>query len=429
MSIAVTCPSGHQLLVADNMAGKSGRCPFCREIVHVPGAANLPPPLPCTAPPIATASASTTPPVAAATTGPKLLPSGAAASATPTVVPFGKRAASEPAVADTVLMPLSLEELSSGAAALPLDEKLLAEPDSPVPAEPDLMSQTLPLPTAELMPKKSTCTSFAIQDVHFDTVAQKGRIVGAWKILGDSVPPYVPESINGRNGSASELPDEPPADSPVARAFADAELAIAAPPEGVPHAETSVQSASRAHATVVPAGGPNESEAVSDGSTNSFAPPISSDGAWRRQSGSAAPLWPIYSTAYRISAAVAILSLLSIWPAARYWDLGAAPVWARGALLAAVLELAYSVWLISIPHSTSLWASMFVLTIVATMYGAAAALVLASPLEHDLPLGLNSSMRGSAPIWCFEIMLATLSLAYICGHASLRTDSSRVPLK
>ena len=49
---------------------------------------------------------------------------------------------------------------------------------------------------------------------------------------------------------------------------------------------------------------------------------------------------------------------------------------ARGALLAAVLELAYSVWLISIPHSTSLWASMFVLTIVATMYGAAAVLVL-----------------------------------------------------
>lgn len=36
MSIRVTCPNGHELKVKSSLAGKSGLCPFCRALVHVP---------------------------------------------------------------------------------------------------------------------------------------------------------------------------------------------------------------------------------------------------------------------------------------------------------------------------------------------------------------------------------------------------------
>jgi hypothetical protein len=38
MSIPVVCPNGHALKVKENLAGKSGLCPVCRAIVHVPQA-------------------------------------------------------------------------------------------------------------------------------------------------------------------------------------------------------------------------------------------------------------------------------------------------------------------------------------------------------------------------------------------------------
>jgi anti-anti-sigma factor len=36
MSITVTCPTGHILHVDDKHAGRSGRCPHCHALVHVP---------------------------------------------------------------------------------------------------------------------------------------------------------------------------------------------------------------------------------------------------------------------------------------------------------------------------------------------------------------------------------------------------------
>lgn len=36
MSIRVKCPNGHELKVKSSLAGKSGLCPICRAVVHVP---------------------------------------------------------------------------------------------------------------------------------------------------------------------------------------------------------------------------------------------------------------------------------------------------------------------------------------------------------------------------------------------------------
>jgi hypothetical protein len=35
MSIKVTCPNGHELKVKNNLAGKTGLCPFCKGQVYV----------------------------------------------------------------------------------------------------------------------------------------------------------------------------------------------------------------------------------------------------------------------------------------------------------------------------------------------------------------------------------------------------------
>jgi hypothetical protein len=129
--------------------------------------------------------------------------------------------------------------------------------------------------------------------------------------------------------------------------------------------------------------------------------------------------WPLRPTVFRIAAALVFVSIVTIWPALRYWDLGVAPGWARGVLLVALLQLAYAAWLVSIPDWASLWGMMIVLAIVATIYGAAAAMMLATPMEHEPPLGLES-VRHTAPYWCFGVMMLTISVAYVCGHAAQR---------
>lgn len=141
--------------------------------------------------------------------------------------------------------------------------------------------------------------------------------------------------------------------------------------------------------------------------------------AWLRKPITKGSASPTRVTVYRIAAGLVLVSMVSVWPALRYWDLGVAPGWARGVLLVALLQLAYAAWLVSIPDWASLWGMMIVLAIVATIYGTAAAMTLATPMEHEPPFGLQS-VRHTAPYWCGGIMLLTISAAYLCGHTAQR---------
>jgi hypothetical protein len=370
-------------LIADSMAGHSGRCPICREIVHVPASApqkNTPPPLP-------------TPQVPSDPAAPSLAPSTAASA--------------QPATADTVLMPLTLEEIAATATPPPLPG---IEPDYPVMAEPDLMAQTLPLPTAELIPKENARPDEAVPQINFDTVANKTKIIGSWKVLGDTVPPYVPEPTE-TNGNLPSAAGSTARSTAAAKAFADAEAAMSLRAEPVEHSSSNGYDLS---AMDVKSGEP-------------LAPitEISAAGRvpWRREM-ARRRAWPLRPTVNRIAAAVAVAGLICVWPARTHWDLGIAPEWARAALLLAILQLAYAAWLASIPDRASLWSTMFVLMIVATIYGIAGAVALTTPVDQSPPLGIAESMRSSAPVWCFEIMLISIVIAYVSGHAALRIRGS-----
>ena len=104
-----------------------------------------------------------------------------------------------------------------------------------------------------------------------------------------------------------------------------------------------------------------------------------------------------------------------MFPALRHWDLAVAPPWARVVLLLGLLQLAYAAWLASVPDWAALWAIMFVLAALATLYGAAGAAALAVPPHEALPLGL-SAVRQQMPLWCAMVAALTVAAAYWCGH-------------
>jgi hypothetical protein len=391
MSIAVTCPSGHLLKIADNMAGRAGRCPFCREIVHVPALGR---PAEGEKSTLASRSRLGRGPAGQGAPPSSAPPSGSPLSKSPlTSVPAAL--APDPAAADTILMPISLSEMPPPDDIAFAGQASAAEPDSPVVADAgadgvglDQMAQTLPLPTAELMPKRPLGAPEPAHDIGVDTAGHKARIIGSWKVLGDVEPPYVPEPTATRAPSAAVA----------------ASVAARTGPPPLPPANPTVATPDRERA-----------RRGSDDSSGAVAPKT----LWLRHPIAKGSVWPLHATAYRIAVGLTLVSLFSMWPALRYWDLGAAPGWARGVLLVALLQLAYAAWLVSIPDWASLWGMMFVLAIVATMYGTAAAMTLATPMEHEPPLGLQS-VRHIAPYWCCCVMLLTISTAYLCGHAAQR---------
>jgi hypothetical protein len=393
MSIPVTCPSGHLLKVADNMAGRAGRCPLCREIVNVPELRRA-----------GEGEKSSLGSRSRLGSGP-VNPAAAVAKSPPTDKPAA--VAPDPAAADTVLMPLNLGETPVSDDPALAAQQAAAEPDSPIAAEPDLMAQTLPLPTAELMPRRSAGAADPAHDIGFDTAGHKAKIIGSWKVLGDVEPPYIPETAPGRSMASAAGAFEAAAatsaasgTSAVARSTT-APTKTSPPPPLLPTTSSKVTSPKDAQSQREPNG------------------PASAKTSWFRNPIATGSARSLRTTVYRIAAGLVFVSLVSMWPALRYWDLGVAPGWAQGVLLIALLQLAYAAWLVSIPDWASLWASMFVLAIVATLYGTTAAMTLATPMEHEPPLGLQS-VRHAAPYWCFCMMLLTISAAYLCGHAAQR---------
>jgi hypothetical protein len=115
---------------------------------------------------------------------------------------------------------------------------------------------------------------------------------------------------------------------------------------------------------------------------------------------------------------VAVLNLAPvIWHG--HLDLETAPGWARAALLLAVIQSVYIVWLLATPDWSTLWVVMVVFALSAAVYGMAVGITLASPLDKPLPLGLGEHRR-TAPRWCASVLLLTALATYLCGRTSTR---------
>ena len=107
----------------------------------------------------------------------------------------------------------------------------------------------------------------------------------------------------------------------------------------------------------------------------------------------------------------------STFPVWDHLNLATAPDWARIVLLLAALEAFYILWMLLTPDWASVWVVTLIFALVATLYGMATAVAMASPLDQPLPLELGP-LRRVAPRCCGSVALCTLLAAYLCGHMS-----------
>lgn len=115
---------------------------------------------------------------------------------------------------------------------------------------------------------------------------------------------------------------------------------------------------------------------------------------------------------------VAFLNVLPVGWLGEF-DLEQAPGWARVAALLAVIQLVYVLWMVTTPDWSSVWVVTTVLAVVAALYAMATGIVLATPLDRPMPLGLGEYRRG-APRWCGAVLLFTLLATYLCGRIAAR---------
>ena len=114
---------------------------------------------------------------------------------------------------------------------------------------------------------------------------------------------------------------------------------------------------------------------------------------------------------------LAVLSSLA--PALPHLNLEIAPGWARALVLLAVLQAAYVFWMLAAPDWSTVRVLMFVFAVVAALYGMAAAIAIATPLDEPIPLGMGE-IRASAARWCGVMLLSTTLATYFCGRISTK---------
>ncbi len=373
------------------MAGRSGRCPFCREVVNVG---------PLEAPPI---------PPPPSIFGPGDLPE---APATPVAA----------VMVDNGVRQVVVDELIATPAPEPP-----SVPDAPPPA----VQTVPPLVLSPVAVEETSAAQLADSPDKTDT--SKLRIVGAWKVVGSAPPPvlFLPAPPNNEPPSPSAIPiAERIERDPIApQRVVMAEAITEAPPTRViPVAEVALPVTEYAADEISPLEPepipPTETPAVVTRSAE--APPT----IVRRPSSVKFPApkpIPTPKIARRrtqaeklaayASAVVAVVALVSIIPALGHINLPTAPGWARGVILVSMLLLAYAAWLPTIADRGTFWVTTIVMAAVAAMYGSVMTMSFTTPIDADLPLGLTE-LRWLAPYWCGAIMTLSACAAYYCGHAA-----------
>jgi hypothetical protein len=126
-------------------------------------------------------------------------------------------------------------------------------------------------------------------------------------------------------------------------------------------------------------------------------------------------------TALRLAIAVAAPAVLSLLPVvlSGHANLLAAPPWALWAVLLAVVQLIYAGWMVNAPDWASARVQMIVCAAATTIYAMAMTLVLITPVNRPLILGLGEARR-LAPGWCGVMFLLLGVATWYCGRTSAR---------
>ncbi len=120
-----------------------------------------------------------------------------------------------------------------------------------------------------------------------------------------------------------------------------------------------------------------------------------------------------------LGAGLGLLSLFHLLPVLGHLNLFEAPTWARIVLAITLVELAYVVWMVTVPDWSTVWAAMIVFALVSAVYGAALALTVMTPRTSAMLFDLDAS-RDAARLWCAVVVVATGLMTYVTGTIGYR---------
>jgi len=131
--------------------------------------------------------------------------------------------------------------------------------------------------------------------------------------------------------------------------------------------------------------------------------------------------------ALQLAAVLAAAALVSLLPViVGHANLLTAPPWALAAVLLAVLQLVYGVWMINAPDWAAAWVQMVVGAIITTIYGMLMTLTMITSINRPLILGLGE-VRRAAPAWCGLMFVLMGAATWFSGRTSARWRRSLMP--
>lgn len=127
-----------------------------------------------------------------------------------------------------------------------------------------------------------------------------------------------------------------------------------------------------------------------------------------------------------LAAFLGMVATFGALPALGHANLATAPPWARLAILVAALQAVYVAWMVFAPDWSTVWVAMLVSAAVATLYAAATAIALATPLDAPLPLGMGD-VRARLDRWCGAVLMLNALATYACGRTSVKWRRTVMP--
>lgn len=409
MPIRFLCPMGHRLKVPDERAGKKGRCPICQQRVVIP------------------------------VEDPQ-------SSGKPKRTPFDDLPESDVTMDDEADAP-AIGRVSTGSPVLehivfgrPPDEARYRDPVPERPAAPQHPIEEMPYVPIRLdsppigspprpLPQEATAPPSPPDDVPYVPIRLDGPINKATPPAAAPIPPApeaapptesraVPlappgafENIGGLVDQISMAPPSAPPPPPPAFGAPATD-----PPRWPPHAAYPPQEPPRA---AFPS--PGYAAMAPSGAAPPYAPAMMAPAPFVRAAAPEVyepePAW--VQTVYFLAVGLVVVTLFCAAPATKHLNLAEAPGWARIVLLLSALQLVYIAWMVSLPDWSTVWVGMLVFAIVASIYGMGMAIVMATPRDRPLMLGMDA-VRYSAAGWCLAVVLLTSLMTYFCGRISFR---------
>ena len=99
------------------------------------------------------------------------------------------------------------------------------------------------------------------------------------------------------------------------------------------------------------------------------------------------------------------------------YELSLAPDWARLVMFLALLELAYTAWMMLAPDWSSVRVAMLVFAGATTIYALGLAIATMTPPGGQTVLEMDDVLQP-ARMWCSAILLLSGLMTYVCGHVS-----------